>query len=310
MNTGKTNILISVVVPVYNSSSSLNELVKLIHDSIDRNFYELELILVDDHGNLETWEKLEEIKKQYSNTVRIIRLSKNFGQNNATLCGIDQSKGEMVITIDDDLQFDPQYIPQLIKKAEENNSDVVYGTFAKSKGLSLRNVGRNGLFFILRKFENNANPGSSFRLIRKHIVERINFHSQDHLFINQIISWYTSDISYATIEKSDRKNGKSGYSIFQLVGIGLKLIFYYTSIPIRLVVYFAFLTSMVSLVFAIYYFIQKITVDSVPGYSSVIVSIFAATSVIMAGIGVLGIYVNRIYNTRIRKPNYSIKKSE
>jgi polyisoprenyl-phosphate glycosyltransferase len=306
---GDTNILVSVVVPVYNSGSTLDELVQLIHGSVDRRSYDLELVLVDDHGNLETWKKLQEIKQQYSNTVKIIRLSKNFGQNNATLCGIDQAKGEIVITIDDDLQFDPKYIPELIEVAEKDNADVVYGTFPRSKRFSLRNMGRNGLFFILRRFENNANPGSSFRLIKRHIVERINFHSQDHLFINQIISWYTSDISYATVQKSDRKKGKSGYSLFKLIRIGLKLIFYYTSIPIRLVVYFAFLTSAVSLGFATFYFIQKITVGTMIGYSSVIVAIFAGTSVIMAGIGVLGIYVNRIYNTRIRKPNYSIKKS-
>jgi len=309
MNTNSSSILISVVVPVYNSTATLDELVQLIHQSIDRNAYDLEVILVDDHGNLDTWMKLEEIKRYYSGTVHIIRLAKNFGQNNATLCGIDQSKGELVITIDDDLQFDPKYIPELIKKVEEDSADVVYGTFPKSKGFSLRNIGRNLLFFTLKKFEKNANLGSSFRLIKRHIVERINFHNQDHLFINQIISWYTSDISYATVQKSDRKNGKSGYSLFKLIRIGLKLIFYYTSIPLRLIIYFSFVASAICFGFAAFYFIQKVTVGTMIGYSSQIVSIFAGTSVIMAGIGVLGIYVNRIYNTRIKKPNYSIKKS-
>src|SRR5688572_10623309 len=180
MSTNAGNILISVVVPVYDSGSTLDELVQLIHHSVDGNHYNLEVILVDDHGNMDTWKKLEEIKRYYSGTVHIIRLSKNFGQNNTTLCGIDQSKGELVITIDDDLQFDPKYIPELIKTAEENAADVVYGNFPKAKGLSLRNWGRSFLFFILRTFEKNANLGSSFRLIRRHIVEKINLHNQDH----------------------------------------------------------------------------------------------------------------------------------
>jgi glycosyltransferase involved in cell wall biosynthesis len=310
MNTNQDNILISVVIPVYNSGAMLDELTRMVIQSMDRTEYGLEIIFVDDHSEAATWEKLEQLKKLYPETIRIIRLAKNFGQNNATLCGIDHAKGDWVVTIDDDLQFDPKHIPLLIQSANDHASDVVYGVFPRSKSFSLRTLGRNFLFFMLKKLENNANLGSSFRLISKHIVEKINFHNQDHLFINQIITWYTSDITYVTVEKSDRKNGRSGYSLFKLFCIGLKLIFYYTSIPIRLIIYFSFLTSLVSFGFAAYYFIQKITVGTMVGYSSVIVSIFAGTSVIMAGVGVLGIYVNRIYNTRIKKPNYSIKRSE
>jgi hypothetical protein len=164
------------------------------------------------------------------------------------------------------------------------------------------------LFFILERFENGANVGSSFRLIKKHVVEKINYHNQDHLFINQIISWYTSDIDYVTIEKTTRADIKSGYSMPKLIGIGLRLLFYYTSFPLRLIIYFSFLTAVVSFSFAVYYFIQKITVGTLQGYSSMIVAIFVGTSVIMFSIGVLSIFVNRIYNTRVKKPNYSIKK--
>jgi glycosyltransferase involved in cell wall biosynthesis len=308
MHTNKQPISVSVVVPVYNSAATLHELYRAIMESIDTEMYQPEIIFVDDHGVPEVWQKLEELKQQHPTRVKIIRLAKNFGQNNATLCGIDYAMGDWVITIDDDLEFDPKYINDLLQKADETGADVVYGVFKKQPGVSFRSLGRKFLFFILDRFENGANVGSSFRLIKKHVIEKINYHNQDHLFINQIISWYTSDIDYVTIEKTQRAGVKSGYSIPKLIGIGLRLLFYYTSFPLRLIIYFSFLTALVSFSFAVYYFIQKVTVGTLEGYSSMIVSIFVGTSVIMFSLGVLSIFVNRIYNTRVKKPNYSIKK--
>jgi hypothetical protein len=161
---------------------------------------------------------------------------------------------------------------------------------------------------LLNKFENGRSVGSSFRLIKRNIVERINHHNQDHLFINQIISWYTSDIAYQLVSHHPRKHGKSGYTVKKLLGIGLRLVFYYTNFPLKMIIYISFVTAVVTFGFAMYYLIQQLTIGSEPGYSSVIVAIFAGTSMIMLGIGVLAVFVNRIYDSRIKKPNYSIKK--
>ena len=307
MNTAN-KILISVVVPVYNSIETLSELYDATAEAIDQTSYSFEIVFVDDHGKKESWKKLEEIKELHPDTVRIIRLSKNFGQNSATLCGIDHAKGDYVVTIDDDMEFHPQHIPTLLNKLQTCNSDVVYGIFEKGPGKSIRSLGRRFLFFLLNTFENGANVGSSFRILERNIVERINYHNQDHLFINQIISWYTSDIEYLPLPHNKVANNKSGYSLGRLIKIGLSLIFYYTSFPLKLVIYFSFLTALLSMIFAAYYFVQKITVGTMAGYSSMIISVLVGTSIIMIGIGVLAVFVNRIYNSRIKRPNYSIKK--
>ena len=308
MNSSEQKILVSVVVPVYNSSATLEELFAEICLSIDPTKYHLEVIFVDDHGNIESWEKLEDLKKHHPDKVKIIRLSKNFGQNSSTLCGIDHANGEIVITIDDDMEFHPKDITLLIQKADENQSDVVYGIFEKAPQKSIRSIGRRFLFFFLNRVENGASIGSSFRLMRRSVVDKINHHNQDHLFINQIISWYTSDIDYVNVEYQKRKDVESGYTFGKLINIGLKLVFYYTSFPLKVIIYFSFLTAITSFVFAAYYFIQKVTVGTMVGYSSMIVYLFVGTSIIMLGIGVLAVFVNRIYNSRIKRPNYSIKK--
>src|SRR5688572_21096941 len=224
MNSSTGKQLVSVVVPVYNSTETLGTLLQGIQSAVSTAHLDLEVIFVDDHGSAESWETLEQIKSTHS-YVKIIRLSKNFGQNSATLCGIDHAAGDLVVTIDDDLETDPMEITQMIEMAEAKQSDVVYGIFKKTSTRFLRNLGRRFLLFLLNKAENGTAIGSSFRLIRRNIVEKINHHNQDHLFINQIISWYTSDIDYVQVEHSPRKNNKSGYSLRKLFGIGLKLLF-------------------------------------------------------------------------------------
>lgn len=304
----ENKLSISVVVPVYNSVETLEELVKELLNHVKPHTDLREIILVDDYSKKPTIEKLKEVKKQFPELIKIIRLSKNFGQNNATLCGIDHAQGEFVVTIDDDMDFHPKDILQLIDKAKEEDLDVVYGVYKKSSGFSLRSIGRKSLFFVLNRFEQGFNVGSSFRLISRNVVNRINHHNQDHLFINQIISWYTQDVGYVKLDKQEKRQSKSGYSIGGLVTIGFRLMFYYTSLPLKLIIYFSFITAIISFGFGLYYFIQKITVGSLAGYSSLIISLFAATSVIMLGIGVLSLFVNRIYNSRVKRPNYSIKR--
>lgn len=299
---------ISVVVPVYNSVNTLDELINEIIQHVKPTAGFFEIIMVDDYSKKPTHEKLKEIKQKFPEIIKLIRLSKNFGQNNATLCGIDHAKGDWVITIDDDMDFHPKEIITLISKALEDDLDVVYGVYKKSSGFSLRTAGRKALFFVLNRFESGFNVGSSFRIISRNVVERINHHNQDHLFINQIISWYTADVDTVKLDKPERQGSKSGYTVGSLISIGFRLMFYYTSLPLKLIIYFSFLTAAVSFGIGLFYLIQKLTVGSMAGYSSLIVSLFAATSIIMLGIGVLALFVNRIYNSRVKRPNYSIKR--
>jgi len=306
-SSGKDKTLVSVVVPVYNSQDTLYDLLQGIMNAVNRKMYNLEVIFVDDYSNIIVWSKLKELKSQFPDIIHIVRLTRNFGQNNATLCGLELAKGEWVITIDDDLEFDPADIPKLLQTALYANSDVVYGV-VKHKGLNARSLGRRLLFFVLRRFENGANLGSSFRVIHRSIINHILQHNQDHIFINQLISWYTKDVEYVEIIKSEKYKKRSGYNFFSLIRMGLRIIFYYTSLPIKLVVYFSFLVAIICLVFAFYYVIQKLTIGTLQGYSSMIVAVFASTAIIMISIGVLGIFVNRIYNNRIKKPNYSVKR--
>jgi glycosyltransferase involved in cell wall biosynthesis len=119
--------LISIVIPVYNSQDTIGEVCQIIQNKMNEKRWDFEIILVDDHSNSETKKVTETLKKEFCNQLKLIRLSKNFGQNSATLCGIDHAKGELIVTIDDDLDYPPEEVVPLIQEFLCGSFDVIYG---------------------------------------------------------------------------------------------------------------------------------------------------------------------------------------
>ena len=298
------NIEFSVIIPVYKSVDTLQPLfegVKAIMSEMKKTY---EVIFIEDSGSKLSWQELLRLKTTYPNELTIIKLSRNFGQNGATVCGIDQSKGRKIITIDDDLEIHPREIKKLIEKHQNNEADVVFGNY-KSKTSLFREIGAKTIKWIFNKSQGGASIGSSFRLIDKHIVDRLKFHSQDHLFINQVINWYTLNYQYVEVEHQIRENGSSGYSFLNLVGLAIRLLFYYTNIPLRITIYSCILAFTCCLGLTGYYYFQHFYRDGDFNILSII--LILGLALILGSISVLGVYINRIYISRVKRPNYAVK---
>lgn len=300
-----TPINYSIIVPVYKSVSTLEPLLIGVSQVMDELKKSFELIFVEDNGSEESWQELVRLKKEYSNQVQVIRLSRNFGQNGATLCGIDEARGEKIITIDDDLQTPPIEIKKLIEAQQSTGADVIYGQQSDANASALRKFGANFIKRIFNKNEGGTSVGSSFRLIDTHVAERLRFHSQDHLFINQVISWYTLNFHFVEVEHNSRKEGRSGYSLLKLIEISFRLIFYYTSIPLKIVVFLCASFALVSAVFGSYYLYQMVKPEGVD--HTILFLLFTTITLLLGSLSVFGIYLSRIYSSRVKKPNYSIK---
>lgn len=295
----------TVVIPVYKSVKTLEPLfegINLVMNEIEAYY---EVIFVEDSGDEDSWKELLRLKSLHGDLIRIIRLSRNFGQNGATLCGIDEAQGEKVITIDDDLQTPPEEIKKMIEFQKQNQIDVVYGIHSEESASRIRRVGSMIVKRIFDRSQDGASIGSSFRLIDKHIVDKLRFHSQDHLFINQVISWYTLNIKTIEVKKSDRVEGKSGYSLYKLILLSLRLIFYYTNIPIKMMIFMSIVGAMGILGMMIYYVFFQIGIGK--KVDLFLITVLLAMSLISASIAVFGIYINRLYSARVKKPNYAIK---
>lgn len=298
------SIKYSFVIPVFNSIDSLPVLYIGISDLMNELNQTFEVVFIDDCGLNESWLKLLELKKQFPNNIKLIKLTKNFGQNGATLCGIDEAVGEFIITMDDDLQVHPREIKKLIDYYNIHESDVIYGVYKKNKDALIRNVGSKIVKKIFTRSEGGSNVGSSIRLIKSSIADYLRHHSQDHLFINQVISWYTFDSQFVEISRDERTEGKSGYSLYKLFSIAFRLIFLYTTIPLKIMIVLCIIGSFGSLALASYYIYQHFAFGHGLGFLSLVVM---AISLVLASISIMGIYLNRIYSSRVKKPHYAIK---
>jgi polyisoprenyl-phosphate glycosyltransferase len=298
----------SVIVPVYNSENSLEQLfsrIKTVFSSIEKKF---EVVFVDDCSLDKSWEVLVQLKKQHPEEIVAIRLSRNFGQHNAIFCGMEYAQGDMLITIDDDLQIPPEEIPKLINKFNETDADLVYGYYGKKKHSLFRNFGSYFIKKSSRILLQSPGEGSSFRLLTSGLAKNILKHNQHFMYIDELLLWYTGNISFVQVDHQKRMMSQSGYSTWKLMKLSFNLIIYYTAVPLRIMTYGGFILSILSFFLAIRFIIKKLIHDVPLGYTSLIVAILFSTSIIMLCLGMIGEYLTRIYMVQNKKPPYSIKK--
>jgi polyisoprenyl-phosphate glycosyltransferase len=297
----------SVIIPVYNSAATLAELSERVH-AVMKSQGSFELVLVDDGSTDESWSKLKELKEKNPHTIRIVRLSKNFGQHNAITCGFTLSKGEHAITMDDDLQHPPEEIPKLIAKLKETDADVVYGIPKTRRHSAFRAAGS---YFTRRssKMMKGNTEGSSFRIIRKNVVEQVSSHHNNAMiFIDEILSWYTSLISTVDVEHHARKHGKSGYTNFGLIRLYFDILVNHSAAPLKLMTWVGFLSSIVTLLLGIVFIMRKFLMKVPIGFTAQIVAILFSASILMMCMGIVGQYLYKLFLLQNRKPNFSIRE--
>ncbi len=303
------NVEFSVVVPVFNSERTLEELCTRISGVFQKMNASYEIILVNDFSSDGSWNKIKEMKQRYPENLVAIHLRKNFGQHKAILCGFQYAHGEYVVTLDDDLQFLPEDIEIMAQKAKITQADLVYGTYRDERQHSaVRRFGSNFVGFIFYKFGNTVGQGSSFKIVHHSVIDKIKDYNHSFTFIDEILSWHTTKIEWQDVRHEQRKDGQSGYSIAKLVLLSMNLIFAYTTIPLRFMTWFGLLSFWVCLAFVMYFIYMKVVMDAPLGFTALIVSIFMSTGLILFSLGIIGEYLNRLFALQHRKPAYQIQE--
>jgi len=299
----------SIVVPVYRSKRTLKEICRRIVATFEKMGKVFEIIFVDDFSNDGSWRTLKDLKSVYPEKVRIIKLAKNFGQHNATLCGLHHGNGQTVITIDDDLQHLPEEIPALIERFNQTGADVVYGIPRDKQHSLFRKTGSRFIKFLARQSRSRAGEGSSFRLISKRICQKFRAHHQPFIFIDEILNWYTDSIEFVPVEHKRRESGESGYSVLKLIFLTGNLIIFYTTIPLKILTYIGLTSSVITFLLGLSFIIIKIFFNvPVQGFTAIIVTILFSTSIILLCFGVVGEYLSRLALVVNSKPLYSIEE--
>lgn len=298
----------SVVVPVYNSESTLKALFEGVSDVFNGLRSSFEIIFVDDGSTDNSWEMLGMLKQANPDLVTAIKLNGNYGQHNATICGFSFSKGDRIITIDDDLQNPPEEIIKLVRSYEETHADVVYGVYNRKQHSLLRNLGSASMKTTSRIFLKGTGKGSSFRLIRREVIDKMLEHYHHFIFIDEVLLWYTNDFTFVNVEHHKRAEGRSGYSVKRLWHLVANLIYFYTNVPLKLMVYGGLIVSIATFILGVQFILKKLLFDLPLGYTSLITAILFSTSVIVFSLGIIGGYLSRIYAVQNKKPTYTIKK--
>jgi glycosyltransferase involved in cell wall biosynthesis len=299
----------SIVVPVYNSEKTLAELCDRTAALFEKLNLSYQIVLVNDQSVDKSWDVIKDLKKKYGDKLFAIKLSRNFGQHKALLCGFQFARGEYIVTIDDDLQFYPEDIEILIRKADESGADLVYGCYRTESQHSLvRRIGSAFVAFIFEKFGNTSGQGSSFKLIQKSVIEKIKDYNHSFTFLDEILSWHTTHIAYVDVRHAPRRAGKSGYSLPQLIFISINLIFGYTTVPLRFMTWFGLTSFWVCLFFVCYFIYLKLSRHARLGYTALMVTMFMSTGLILFSLGIIGEYLNRLFALQHKKPSYLIKE--
>lgn len=298
---------VSVVVPVYNSTETLRELYERLSGTLDRIGKSFEVVFVFDGGVEKAWKELIALKREAPEKVVAVRLARNYGQHAATLCGISFAQGQAIVTIDDDLQTPPEAVEALLKRQEETQADLVYGLYHRKKHGWFRNLGSRLFKRMFRYLVNGIEDGSSFRLISRRLADEIVSFDHHHIFLDQILSWYTQDVAYTYVDHYRRKEGKSGYSTLKLFRLAFNFFITYTDLPLKIMTWVGFFSSVLSLVLGTAFIVQRLLIGAQVGFTALISAIFFTGSVILLCLGILGEYLARIYQSRLKRPPYTIK---
>ena len=297
----------SIVVPVYNSCESLEELYQRIRQTMEKLEKSFEVIFVDDDSADTSWSKLKSLQKENPGHVTVIRLARNFGQHNATICGIAQATGTFIITIDDDLQNPPEEMAKLISTMEQSDADLVYGVYGRKQHSMVRNMGSAAMKGWSKRLYKTKGRGSSFRLMKSRLGKFLLNHQINFIYIDELFNWYTNHIDFVLVEHLKRPYQKSTYSPHLLFSMFSNLVLYYTAIPLRIMVYSGFFSAFLSFIIGIMFIYRKIVHDVPLGFTALIVAVSFSTSIILLSLGIIGEYLSRIYSVQNRKPPFSIK---
>lgn len=302
---------ISVVIPVYNSAGSLEQLVKRLLQSLEGLKRSYEIVLVEDCGPDNSWEVLRRLKGLYPGQLRISRLLKNSGQHNAILCGFSLSRGQIVVTMDDDLQNPPEEIGKLLA-AIDSGYDLAIGAYDSKKHAAIRNASGDLIDSVNRRIF-GLPPDfklTSFRAIRAPVVKNACQMGGVFPYVTSMLLSHTSKYVNVPVRHDPRLVGKSNYNLKRSLLLAANLIFSYSSLPISAVGWLCAMAFVLSMWFGTYVITSVLMHGtSVPGWASTVVIVSFFNALILLCLFVFGLYVSRI-NQQITRSRVSFTISE
>jgi undecaprenyl-phosphate 4-deoxy-4-formamido-L-arabinose transferase len=300
---------VSVVVPVFNSEQTLDELVRRLRAALLGGPAPLEIVLVNDGSRDRSWDVVCALAAAHPE-VRGISLARNHGQHNALLCGLREARGAVLVTMDDDLQNRPEDVPALVARVRDG-FDVVYGFPKRQQWGLLRNLASRSTKVVLQGAmgARTASMVSGFRAIRAEVLEAFAGYQSILVNIDVLLTWGASRFDVVEVEHEQRRVGRSNYTLRRLVRHTFNMITGFSTLPLKLATAVGFGFTVFGAGVLIYvvgrYLIQG---GAVPGFAFLasIIAIFSGAQ--LFALGIFGEYLARVFHRVTGQPSYTVRE--
>jgi polyisoprenyl-phosphate glycosyltransferase len=296
---------LSVVTPVYRAEACLEELYRRLVSVLAGITQDFEIIMVEDCGGDRSWEIIRELARK-DPRVKGIQFSRNFGQHHGITAGLDHSDGDWVVVMDCDLQDRPEDIPLLYARAREGY-DVVHARRDRRQDALVKRWASDLYFKVLEYFADLAYETGNFRILSRKVVENFRRLREQLRYSEGLISWMGFPAAYVEIRQAERYAGKTSYTLAKLWKLAFDVMIAFSDKPLRLAVRLGFSIAFLAFCYGVYIFVHALLYGSpITGWSSLIVSMYLIGGIIIAILGVIGIYLGKTFDESKKRPLYIV----
>jgi glycosyltransferase involved in cell wall biosynthesis len=300
---------LSVVIPVYNESSLIKELVKRVTSNLKSITEDFEIIIVDDGSQDKTWDLIVN-ESRNETRIKAVKFSRNFGHHYAITAGLHRTNGDWVIVMDGDLQDRPEVIPELYKKSQEG-FEVVFVTRQNRPEKLYYIITQKIFYWILRNLSgiNFDSRQANFSIISKKVVEAFRIFPENTRFYGSTIKWLGFKSGFIFADHGKRHSGKPSYTFRKRIKLAVDIILSFSDRPLKMAIGLGITISSISLLISIWIIYRKIKWGfDVIGWASVIVTMLFLGGIILIILGIIGVYLGRTFQEVKRRPLYIISE--
>jgi undecaprenyl-phosphate 4-deoxy-4-formamido-L-arabinose transferase len=292
---------------VYNGSATIRELADRLLAVFRQQPRDCEIIMVNDGSQDNSWEVICTLVAAHPQ-ISGLRMMRNFGQHNALLAGIRQARGDIIVTMDDDLQNPPEEIPKMLERLEQGHA-VVYGIPTEAKHGMFRDFSSWAAKFALRVglgFK-HASRTSAFRAFRTPLREAFADFGAKYVSIDVLLTWATTDFDAVVVAHNERVKGKSGYTLRKLLSHTINMVTSFSPLPLRIASFVGFMFTAFGLLVLAYSLVVFIVKGrAVPGFTFLASIIAVFSGVQLFSLGIIGEYIGRIHQRALDQPCYVV----
>lgn len=306
----RSTIDLSIVIPVFNEAEGILDTLDVTMRVLQEISMSHEVIIVDDGSTDGTWESLEGVAYQ-DQRVKLIRLSRNFGKEAAILAGLEHCRGEGVVVMDGDLQYPPELIKEMVRLWKEEGYRVVHGVKESRQKESVSRGFFARMFYALMAVLSgyDLRGGTDYKLLDRSVVKHYIELPEKVRFFRGLIPWLGFRNISVPFFPANRREGRSGWSLFSLVRLGVRAICSFSSIPMQVVTILGTFMFVASLVLGLQTLYMKLSGRAVAGFATVIILLLFIGSILMVSLGLIGQYLSMIYEEVKGRPSFVIDRT-